>query len=137
MELVTDLNNAAEKQTLLALIRNLTGVHRVEIVKYRKRRSDAQNRYYWPAIIAPFGDYLRGQGSGITDEGCHEMLKWKFLRQTIVDPGTGEVVGEVTQSTTALSVEEFGDYLEKVSVYLDETFGVRVQCPEVFKAGAA
>jgi len=132
MEIVTDMSKPSEKQTILAFVRELSGMYRVVIVKYRKRRTDSQNRFYWPAIIAPFGDYLRGQGSGITDEECHEMLKWKFLRETIIDPGTGEVIGEKTRSTTELNTTEFSEYIDKVSAYLQETFGVTVKAAEVF-----
>jgi len=132
MELVADMSAPREKQSLLAMVRDLQGMHRIEIVKYRKRHSDRQRRYYFPAVVAPLGDYLRGQGATVTDDDCHEMLKWKFLRQSVVDPGTGEVIGEVTRSTTSLAIDEFSEYLEKVIQYLAETFGVVVQSSEVF-----
>lgn len=131
MELVTDLSSPKEKQVVLEFVRGLQGMHRVVIVKYRKRRTDVQNRFYWPAVVQPFGDYLRGQGCELTDEDCHEMLKLKFLRLTVVDPGTGEIIGERTRSTTELNIEEFSEYLEKCIAYLSETFGIEVQAAGV------
>lgn len=129
MEMIIDLSSPSEKQAVLDALRELNGMHRITVVKYRQRRTDAQNRYYWPCVVRPFGDFLREQGEGYTDEMAHEFLKFKFLRQTVPNLSTGEVVGERIRSTTELNTEEFAEYLEHCIAYLAETFGIEVAVP--------
>lgn len=128
--MILDMSSAAEKRPLLDMIRQLSGLHRVEIVRYRERRTDRQNRFYWPAIVQPFADFLREQGEQYTDEMAHELLKFKFLRQTIPDLATGEVIGERVRSTTELTVQEFAEYVDQCVAYLAETFGITVAMPD-------
>lgn len=119
MQQIIDLTSHREKNILLQMIRNLQGMYRVEIVKHRKRRSDRQNRFYWPMIVVPFADYLRGQGHDFTDEMAHEVLKKMFLESTIIDKETGEAFTYV-RSTTELSTVEFNDYLDRCAQVLAE-----------------
>lgn len=132
--MILDMSSPAEKRTILELIRQLQGLHRFDVVKYRERRTDRQNRFYWPAVVQPFGDFLREQGEQYTDEMAHDLLKFKFLRQTVADVATGEVIGERVRSTTELSVDEFGQYLEQCIAYLADTFGIMVAVPGASEA---
>jgi hypothetical protein len=131
MNIVVDFAKPAEKQTVLQFIRNLSGPHRVEIVRYRARRTDLQNRYYWPCVVQPFADFLRGQGETITDEQAHDLMKAKFLTVTVTNSGTGEVIGDRVRSTTELNVDEFSEYLEKVIAWLADMFGIECPIPGV------
>jgi hypothetical protein len=76
------------------------------------KRSDAQNRFYWK-LLRLIVDASKGWGDGGFDlwkaEDFHEAFSEKYLR------GINEVTGrERTKSTTALSIEEFSAYLEKL-----------------------
>ena len=123
-----DFGNEAERHLLYKKLRQLRGVHRVEICKWRPRRSDAQNRFMWPCIVKPLGDFLREQGEQVTDDHCHEMLKHKFLRCEYTDSKTGEVI-TYTKSTTELNTDEFSIYAEQCMQWLAEVFGIICETP--------
>jgi hypothetical protein len=93
--------------------------YRLEIVEDRPRRSDRQNRYYWPCIVVPFAEWLTEQyGETKTQETAHEVLKDTFLRTPICDE-LGDVPFDVmgnppmrTRSTTELDTGEFAKYVD-------------------------
>jgi hypothetical protein len=126
---IIDLDDAGQKAMLLGSIRNLSGRHRVSVVKYRARRSDAQNRLYWGQVVSTFADFLRGQGEQYTDEQAHEILRAKFLRVSCINKDTGEVFGERTRSTTELTTAEFSKYIEDCVAWLADMFHVQVSLP--------
>lgn len=132
-EVIVNLSAPQEKRMLLEKIRGLEGPHRIEIVKHRKRRSDRQNRYYWPCFVQPFADFLRGQGETITDDEAHLLMRAKFLRQTVVNRETGEAIGQRIRSTTELTTEEFNNYLELCAQWLAENFDIVVPEPDVYR----
>jgi len=132
-ELVVNLSNPREKRMLLETIRGLEGPHRVEVVKYRPRRTDRQNRYYWPCFVQPLAEFLREQGECYTDQQAHELLKAKFLRQDVHHPLTGRCVGETVRSTTDLNTSEFNEYLDQCAFWLADMFGIVVPEPDVYR----
>lgn len=131
-ELIIDMSNPREKAAILDKIRQLQGMYRFEVSKYHKRRTDRQNRYYWPAFVQAFADHLRAQGDDITDEDAHEILKAKFLRKHVIDMNTGEVL-EFPGSTAQLSTVEFNEYLDRCATWLSEFFGLDIPDPEVYR----
>ena len=129
-EAIINMSNEAKKFALLNRLKRLEGPHRISVVKYRPRRSDRQNRYYWPCFVRPFADFIRDQGERITDEHAHQMLKHRFLKRDAIDKRTGEVVGEYTKSTTSLDTAEFNEYLDQVAYWLSDMFGIMVPDPD-------
>jgi hypothetical protein len=129
---IIDMDNAREKALILNTIRGLKGFHRIEIRRYRRRRTDRQNRYYWPCFVQPFADFLRAQGEAVTNDEAHELLKYKFLRQSICNRATGELLERV-RSTTDLDTQEFNAYLEQCAQWLAEQFGIVVPEPDVWR----
>ncbi len=127
-ELIVNFDEPREAATAVQAVRSLRGWHRLTIAAYRKRRSDAQNRYYWPCYVAPFADFLRAQGETITDEQAHEIMKHKFLRVSRYEPGNDEWL-TWTRSTTELSTVEFNTYLDLIATWLAEMFGIVVSDP--------
>ncbi len=123
-EHIIDLNNISQRSTFIELLRQLRGMYRITVVQYRPRRSDRQNRYYWPCFVASFGQFLRDQGESITDLQAHEMLKHKFLRRTFID--TNREPHDYTQSTGDLNTSEFNEYLDNCAAWLADTFGIVV-----------
>ena len=129
---ITDFDVEDDRATLWRTLKRLRGRHRVEIARYRKRRSDQQNRRYWGAIIRAFGDFLRENGESITDLQAHELMKHKFLRRTWVDTKTGEA-HDYTRSTAELNTAEFTEYMDDCENWLAE-FGIIIEEDERFWA---
>ena len=90
-----------------ALANYLKGLEQqvVEVVirKYKSKRSNEQNSYYWGVVL----DIL-SKHTGYESDEMHEILKFKFLRKRI----NNEV--EYVQSTTKLNTAEMEEYLEKI-----------------------
>ena len=130
---VFNMDDGKIKRTLIDHVRGLEGSHRVSICKYRPRRSDRQNRYYWPCFVKPFSDWLtESQGEPVTPEQAHECLKRTFLNKLLIHPRTGEVIGETTRSTTELTTVEFNEYLDNVAKLLAELCDYPVAEPDVY-----
>lgn len=80
----------------------LTG-KRVELSmrKFRKKRSLAQNSWYWGLLIPILSEHL-----GYDADETHEALKFKFLRVRIDE----EL--ETVRSSASLTTEEYSRYME-------------------------
>ena len=82
----------------------------LQISKKIKHRTDTQNRYYW-ALLNIISD-----DTGADVDSLHDTFKAKFL----VDR-TGKF--PVVMSTTKLSTLDFGDYIEKIRMFVAD-FGI-------------
>lgn len=74
--------------------------------KHRKSRSNQQNRYLWGVVYEMIAKEI-----GEHPEKVHELMKYKFLRET------KEVNGEemiYLESTADLSTDDFGQYIDKI-----------------------
>ncbi len=142
-EYIVNMSASNEATGFLNRLRRLRGVHRIDVVKHRARRSDRQNAWYWPCFVHEFGEYLRNQGENVTDEDCHEMLKFKFLQRSMPIPFDSDsafskdlaVIAkplQYTASTTALSIDEFNDYLDHCAHWLEDMFGIVIPEPEAY-----
>lgn len=127
--LIIDLSEPTQKRMLLDSLRSRDGVWRIDVYRFRLRRSDAQNALLWAGINQPFADFLREQGDNYTAADAHEILKFKFLRESIVNKSTGEVIGERVRSTATLNTTEFSEYIEKCVAWLAEMFGIICHLP--------
>ena len=79
---------------------------RIVLEKVRGTRTQKQNRYYWGVVLE-----LIAEHTGYLAEEVHEVMKSKFLRQKKVWRG-GEIT--VLRSTSDLTSDEFGEYIEQV-----------------------
>lgn len=132
-QFVCNFDNVTDKRLVLRRIGTLSGLWRIELVRYRARRTDAQNRYYFGVLVTAFADYLSEQDYEITTrEHAHELIKGKFLIVDVVHPTTGESIGRRVRSTTELSVEEFSEYIDRCRAWLLDFFGIIVPDPEPF-----
>ena len=97
--------------------------HRVEVTIQRLRpiRSMAQNRYYWSVVVPIFGEW-----TGESKEEAHDTLKTLHLMVEKVLP-TGELIRK-PGSSKALTTVEFGEYVERVCVWLAQQ-GVYIPPP--------
>lgn len=136
MEIVVDTDNPREKRMILDKVRDLAGgFYRFTIVKFRPRRTDRQNRFYWPAFVQPFADYLRVGKPQFTDEMAHEVLKRMFLEESVCDTNTGQVFTYV-RSTTDLSTVEFNGYLDKIADLFVNELNLPAPSPELYRERA-
>lgn len=87
----------------------------LEIHKIKNVRSNSQNSYYWGVVIDILADY-----TGYTAEEMHNALKWKFLRKV------NEKQIETVKSTTGLTTEEFGFYLEAIKNWASKELSVYI-----------
>jgi hypothetical protein len=105
--------NEQVKNNAIKAIEGLNGVYEIEIKKYRKNRSNAQNRlmWMWLGIIS--------DETGNSAEDLHSIFKMKFLgSERITALGT---TFERPKSTTMLTTTQFSDYLDKIE-------GLATQC---------
>ena len=131
MERIVNMSNQRDAFVFLNELKRLKGPYRFEVVQHRPRRSDRQNRYYWPCFVQPFATFLRDQGEFCTDDEAHEVLKYRFLRKSKMNKVTAEVV-DFVPSTTSLNTTEFNEYLDRVAAWLADTFGIIVPEPDVY-----
>lgn len=119
-----DLSERADRLILSSFVSSLRGKQRVSAQSMRGGRTYQQNRYYFGVVVKAFEEFLREQGQHFTKEECHNFLRYRFLRKSVCDLATGELLGETTPSTTSLQIDEFSEYIEKCIAYLGETFGI-------------
>ena len=105
------------------------------IAKRKKRRSTAQNSYYWGVPIEIIRlEFLR-LGSPKTDQQVHRMLGMAaavemphiMLKETVIE-STGVIVPEV-KSTTELTTSEFMDYIAFIQQWAAENMELDIPDP--------
>ena len=127
---VVDMDDPRIRAAMMNRIKDMRGRWRFDVCRYRPRRSDRQNRYYWPCFVQPFAQYLMEQGhEGVNEDIAHEFLKARYLKRPIVNKATGELMGEYVESTTELDTGEFNEYLDNCAQFLAERCEIVVPDP--------
>lgn len=100
-------------------------------IEDKNKRSLPQNAYYWSCVVPMVKEGLRDAGYDEikTEEDAHEVMKHLFLKQRVVNKETGEVVFELTRSTTSLTKELFNEYLESIWRWAAEFLNVVIPAP--------
>lgn len=99
------------------------------IEPFKNKRSSQQNRYYHGVIIPIVKNCLKEAGYVMTNEDVHDLLKMKFLRETLfVNEDTGDIT-ERTKSTTELSKSAFMDYVSEIRQFTLEYFNTDIPEP--------
>ena len=88
------------------------------IKKWRDKRSNQQNKYYWGAIIP-----LLAENFGYENEEMHEALKFKFLSK-------GHTTLPTVISTTKLDTQDFFEYIEKIKRWATIEYQIVLPEPE-------
>jgi hypothetical protein len=128
-EIIVDFSSQDSKARLWSVLRSCRGKVRVEMCQHRPRRTDRQNRYYWPCFVMPFCAFLKEQGDAVTDTDAHEVLKGQFLRDTKTIKGRKV---EYVRSTTKLSTSEFNEYLDQCAAFLASYCDIIVPSPDLY-----
>jgi len=101
----------------------------ITLEKPKKKRSNPQNAFYHGVIIPIVQNCLRDAGYVMTNEATHDLIKLKFLKETIfTNEETGEIVERV-KSTTELSTSQFMDFVTEIRQFTNEYFGVDIPEP--------
>ena len=101
----------------------------IKIEKFKKKRSTQQNRFYYGVIIPIVQNCLKEAGHVMTNESTHDLIKLKFLKETLfVNETTGEIIERI-KSTTELSTSQFMDLLAEINNFTFEYFGVSIPSP--------
>ena len=101
----------------------------IKIEKFKKKRSTQQNRFYYGVIIPIVQNCLKEAGHVMTNESTHDLIKLKFLKETLfVNETTGEVIERI-KSTTELSTSQFMDLLAEINNFTFEYFGIILPSP--------
>ena len=101
----------------------------IKIEKFKKKRSTQQNRFYYGVVIPIVQNCLKEAGHIMTSESTHDLIKLKFLKETLfVNETTGEVIERI-KSTTELSTSQFMDLLAEINNFTFEYFGVNLPSP--------
>ena len=124
MEVVTFgkvLSGKLELNNRNSFMRDLVALEGLEVMltveKKKKRRSNAENRYYWGCVIPSIRHAMESKGFLIqNNETIHELLKVKFLKGEIINLATGEII-ETIGSTTRLTTTAFEEYLEQIRAW--------------------
>ena len=129
---ILDFSQSKTRSMVIAHIRQLRGCYRFKLSKVKRQRSLPQNAYYWGCV-------LKCVQAGIEDawgerksiEWCHLFVKGMFLTEPVINRTTGEQMGEAVRSTSNLSTEEFGEFLDSVIQFCGEKLGVEVPTTEL------
>lgn len=92
------------------------------------QRSNQQNRYYFGLVIPLVQQGIKHLGTDITKEECHEFLKARFNSQELLNPETAEYI-QIPRSTTAMSKEQFCEYISKIQQFSAEFLNVVIPDP--------
>jgi len=104
---------------------------RVELItrKLYKKRSDAENRYYWGCVINDFiTGFEESTGQEITPTEAHELLKIHCNGIEIPNEATGEIL-KVGRTTAKLSTIEMEEYLDRCRMFIFDWFNITVLLP--------
>jgi hypothetical protein len=121
-----DFDNREMRRRAMSWVGTLTGIWRWRMEPKRNTRSLRQNAFYWSAVVTPLWEYLRQHGIKElrTKDDVHAMLKLELLTVDVVNPDTAEVIGRTTRSTTKLSTDEMGRYIEDCRDWAQEKVGI-------------
>lgn len=101
----------------------------ITIRKATKKRSNPQNSFYHGVVIPIMQNCLKEAGYLMNNEKVHELLKLRFLKESIlVNEETGEFIERV-KSTTELSTVQMMEYIQDIQKFAAEYFNTVIPDP--------
>ena len=97
--------------------------YEVHIKRYRPKRTDNQNRYYWSAVVPAITEELAGVVTEQTKQETHDGLRARFL--TVQDERLPRI-----RSTTGLTTVEFNAYIDEIVLWAAEWLHIVIPPPE-------
>lgn len=72
------------------------------------------NAYFGAAVVPAFQEYLREQGEEASKDEAFDLLKMALLpTRKIVNPTTGELIGELPAHTHTMDSGQYSDFTER------------------------
>lgn len=93
----------------------------LSLKKYKKQRSDPQNKYYWGVVVK-----LISEHTGYREDEVHALLGSLFLKDYKV---MGNKRYTVVKSSTSLKTDEFSEFVENCKRWAATELGVFVPEP--------
>lgn len=114
------------QKSFLRLLPEVFRGRRIELVvdRFSESRSLNQLRYFRGPVVAHVKACIEDSYGGyVSEDDVAEFLKVRCAPQRIVNYQTGEetIIG---RSTSSMTVEEFGNFLDEVALFCMEEFGV-------------
>lgn len=101
----------------------------VTIEKAKKKRSNPQNAFWHGVVVSIVQQCLKDSGYLMTKEQTHEMLKLRFLKETIlINENSGEYLERI-KSTTELTTTQFAELVMEVQSFALEYFNTEIPNP--------
>jgi hypothetical protein len=101
----------------------------ITIQKQKKSRTSPQNRFYWGVVVELVKQGLKDAGHMLNTNDTHELLKLRFLKETLmVNEQTGEIVERV-KSTSELTTTQMMDYIAEIQIFSAEYLGIEIPDP--------
>jgi hypothetical protein len=85
----------------------------------RNKRSLLQNSYYHGCVVPAVRFALNEAGFKMSVLQVHELLKFKFLKDEVINETTGEIITTIG-STTGLTKSAFMDYIAEIQQWAAE-----------------
>ena len=129
-ERIIDFDVPQERIRVASGINKLRGKWRLSMCRYRPRRSDRQNAWYWGCILPALREAItEAAGEPVTVDQVHEWAKGRFLGKPFVDKATGEVIDAVPGSSADLNTDEFSQFCEQIRKFASEMFDLNIPDP--------
>lgn len=125
-EKILNLGNKQTRSGLVQAIQNLPdGMYRVKVAKFRRTRTLQQNRFLWGVVYPVIADGItEAWGERLELEDVHDLCKQNFLSSPIVNKHDGTWKGNRYKSTARLTIDEFSDYVDKLTKFASESLSV-------------
>jgi hypothetical protein len=99
----------------------------ISVERYRRQRSNNQNRYYWGCVVPHIIRMFEEAGSIVTPDEVHDFLRHELkLIRHVTDPA-GEV-HSIIRSSSDLDTREWEDWMERIRVWAAER-GTQIPLP--------
>jgi len=93
------------------------GEYAVTVERWRERRSNSQNAYYWGVIVPMVAEHC-----GYSEDEAATAIEWHFLQVAGSNPPTA-------RCAKALTTVEFSEHCSRVRQWASATLGVYIPEP--------
>lgn len=132
--IVLDFSNSKVRRMVIDHIKSARGLCWFELARCRNQRSLQQNAYYWGCVLKVVQQAINESwGESMSAHEVHEFLKGRFLRKSIVNKNTGEIVGDMAGSSSDLDTKQFTDFIENVRNFAASMFDIIVPNPADYR----
>jgi hypothetical protein len=126
MDTIQDFSTPAGKSYLARLATLPPGQYRVSVVRYRRRRSDEQNRFLFGVVYPSLAVGIKDTwGETWDSEKIHFFCKCMFHFEPVTNHATGEVI-HMPKRSRSMATDEFSNFIEQICRFAAEEFGVVV-----------